>query len=239
MFTKKLMKQLMKSLMTPLQILENPIANGIIKIFLVVYAAAIVPELPNFMKKLFKNPAMKVLFLTLMTYVGIKDPIISLLIGIGFTLTMLSLNKLETISDVHDILDSVIDVPQEVLNDLIDGAQDLVKGGANAIDSVTGKAGIKVAGPLIEMANMVVDGVQGIGNNVIDGAQGVVGDIVGTIIPKAEKPEEAKEEQKAEEAPVQVQESFSMAAPKFNQFEMGSLGDISGADAEPTTEGNL
>lgn len=232
-------KQLSKALMAPLKLLENPIANGIIKIFLVVYAAAIVPELPNYMKKLFKNPAMKVLFLTLMTYVGLKDPVMSLLIGIGFTLTMLSLNKLETISDVHDILDAVIDVPQEVLNELIDGAQDLVTGGANAVDSVTGKAGIKVAGPLAEMANMVVDGVQGIGNNVIDGAQGVVGGIVGTVIPKEQKPAEAKEEEKVEEAPAQPKESFSMAAPKFNQFEMGSLGDISGADAEPKTEGQL
>lgn len=228
----------MKALMAPLKLLENPIANGIIKIFLIVYAAAIVPELPNFMKKMFKNPVMKVVYLSLMTYVGIKDPVMSLLIGIGFTLTMLSLNKLETISDVHDILDAVIDVPQEVLNELIDGAQDLVKDGANVVDSVTGKAGIKVAGPLAEMTNMVVDGVQGLGNNVIDGAQGLVGGIVGTVIAK-KQPVKAEPEQKAEEAPAQPKESFSMAAPKFNQFQMGSLGDISGADAEPTTEGNL
>lgn len=232
----------MKALMAPLKLLENPIANGIIKIFLVVYAAAIVPELPNYMKKLFKNPVMKIGFLTLMTYVGIKDPVMSLLIGIGFTLTMLSLNKLETISDVHDMLDAIVDVPQELLNDLIDGAQDLVKDGANVVDSVTGKAGIKLAGPLAEMTNMVVDGVQGIGNDVIDGAQDIVGGIVGTVIPKQEKkPEEANEEQKLEEEKLEEQpqkpeeeqpkESFSMAEPNFNQFEMGSLGDILGADA--------
>lgn len=238
-----MMKQLSKALMAPLKLLENPIANGIIKIFLVVYAATIAPELPNFMKKLFKNPAMKVLYLTLMTYVGLKDPVMSLLIGIGFTLTMLSLNKLETISDVHDILDAVIDVPQEVLNDLIDGAQDLVKGGAGAVDSVTGKAGIKVAGPLAEVANMVVDGVQGIGNDIIDGAQGVVGGIVGTVIPKAEpKAAEEKPEEKLAEKPAELiaaaqpKESFSMANPLAKNFEMGSLGNISGADAEPQME---
>lgn len=234
-------KQLSKLLMTPLKLLENPIANGIIKIFLVVYAATIAPELPNFMKKLFKNPAMKVLYLTLMTYVGLKDPVMSLLIGIGFTLTMLSLNKLETISDVHDILDAVIDVPQEVLNDLIDGAQELVESGAGVVDSVTGKAGIKVAGPLTEVANMVVDGVQDIGNDIIDGAQGVVGGIVGTVIPKAE-PKAAEEKTAQVEKPAELivaaqpKESFSMANPLAKNFEMGSLGNISGADAEPQME---
>ena len=233
-------KKLLKLAMQPLKILENPIANGILKIFLVLYAGAVLPQLPNYIKKAFQNPVMKLFVLFLISYVGIKDPVMSLLIGVGFTLTMLSLNKLETISDVHDILDAVIDVPQEVLNDLIDGAQDLVKDGANVVDSVTGKAGIKVAGPLAEVANMVVDGVQGIGNDVVDGAQEVVGKIVGTVIPKAEKPVEAEEKEEAEPAmPEPEKESFSMEKPEFNQFVMGSLGDISGADAEPTIEGKF
>lgn len=231
------MKKISKAFMAPLKLLENPIANGVLKIFLVVYAAAIVPELPNFMKKLFKNPAIKIGFLFLVSYVGIKDPVMSLLIAIAFTLTMLSLNKLETISDVHDILDAVVDVPQEVLNDLIDGAQDLVGNGAEIVDTITSKAGVKVAGPVAEVANMVVDGVQGIGNDIIDGAQNIVSDIVGTVIPKKEEPKESEE--KPEEASIiaeEPKESFSMANPNAQNFEMGSLGDISGADAEPQNE---
>lgn len=216
-------KKLLKITMKPLKLLENPIANGVLKIFLIVYAAAILPELPNYMLKILQKPVMKMVFLFLVSYVGIKDPVMSLLIAIAFTLTMLTLNKLETISDVHDVLDAVIDVPQEVLNELVDGAQDLVEDGADIVDSLTSKVGVKVAGPVVEMTNMVVDGVQGIGNDIIDGAQGVVSDIVGTVVPKAEEVAK-KVSEKVEE--------FSMKDPESKvNFEMGSLGDISGADA--------
>lgn len=218
--------------MSPLSVLENPIVNGVVKIFLVVYTAAILPELPNYVKKFFKNPVLKLFVLFLMTYVGIKDPVMSLMIGIAFTLTMLALNKLETISDVHDILDSVVDVPQQVLNDLIDGTQEIVSETAGVVDRLTEKAGIKVAGPVAKVANKVVDGVQGVGNDLIDGAQKVVSGIVGTIIPKQASQDVAEVEAEPVEEP--AKESFSMSNPESNvNFEMGSLGNISGADSEP------
>ena len=220
-------KKLIKLLIQPLKILDNPITSGIIKIFLVVYAGAILPKMPNYIIKILQNPVMKLLVLFLISYVGMKDPVISLLIGIGFTLSMLTLNKIETISDVHDILDVVIDVPQEALNDLIDGAQDIVKTGANVVDKVTG---LKVAEPVTKIANQVIDGVQGISNDIIDGSQELVKNIVGTIIPKEEK---KVEEEKVEE----IKEEFSMKSPDNKDFIMGSLGDIKGMDVEPKTEG--
>lgn len=223
--------KILNLLMKPLNILENPIANGVIKIFLVVYASTIVQQLPNFMKKAFKNPAMKILFLSLVSYVGIKDPVMSLLIAIAFTLTMLSLNKLETLHDVHDILDAVIDVPQEVLNDLIDGSQDILKGSAKFVDSITNKAGITVAGPLVEMTNMVVDGVQGMSNDIIDGTQDLVGSVLENVIPKEEKTQEEKPEEKPEEKTEENVELFgNLNEEEDVEFEIGTLGDITGSD---------
>lgn len=211
-------KNLLKFAMIPLKYLENPIVNGVLKIFLVFYAGAIAPKLPNFLNKLFNNTLVKMIILFLISYVGIKDPVMSLMIAVSFTLTMLSLNKLETLNDVHDLLDSVIDVPQEVLNELIDGTQELVKDGADIVDSITNKVGLKVAGPTIDMANMVIDEVQGVTNNVIDKSQEIVSGIIGTVLPKEEE--------------VVEKESFSMKNEESTNvnFELGSLGDISGVD---------
>jgi len=209
-------KNLLKTLMMPLQYLENPLVNGVLKIFLVFYAGAVAPKLPSVVANLFKNSIVKMIVLFLITYTGIKDPVISLMIAVAFTLTMLSLNKLETVGDVHDLLDAVIDVPQELLNDLVDGAQELVGDVADNVDSLTGNIGLEIAGPSVDVLNSVVDNVQELSNNVIDMSQEVVSDIVGTVLPK-----KVEEEQK---------EDFSMEKPNQDDFEMGTLGDIHGSD---------
>lgn len=206
-------KQLLKMLMMPLKYLENPIVNGALKIFLVFYAAAVAPKLPSFISRLFQNSIVKMYVLFLVSYVGIKDPVMSLMIAVAFTLTMLSLNKMETLSDVHNLLDAVIDVPQELLNELVDGTQEIVDNVATNVDNVTGVVGLKLAKPVVNLANNVVDVAQNLSNKVIDTTQSVVSDVVGVVVPKK-------------------QEQFSMEQPDYDNFEMGKIGDIQGSDLE-------
>jgi len=219
-------KKLVKMLMKPLKYLENPLINGTLKVFLVIYAATIAPKLPNFLAKLFQNPVMKMIALFLISYTGIKDPVMSLMIAVAFTLTMLSLNKMETLGDVHDLLDAVIDVPQELLNDLVDGTQEIVDEVADKVDDVTGLVGIELAKPAADVVNGVVDVAQNLSNKIIDTTQDVVSDVVGLVIPKKE--EEPKKEEK-----------FSMEKPDAKDFVMGSLGDIQGADDNDAKEGEF
>ena len=197
-----IIKRVAALLMRPLKLLENKYIAGGVKIFLILYAAMIAPKLPAFMAKALKNPLVKLVILFLIVYTGVKDPMMSLLVAVGFTVSMLTLNKLETVGNLNEIIDGAIDVPQSLLNDVIDGAQDLTLAGANAIGSPVKE--------VVSVVNNVVDGVQGMANSLIDGAQELVtGD---------------KTESK--------QENFSMQDRTLNVEvpDMGSLDGLSGYD---------
>lgn len=153
-----------KMLMKPLALLDNKYIAGAVKIFLILYAAMVAPKLPMFIAKALKQPLVKLLILFLIVYTGVKDPMMSLLVAVGFTVSMLTLNKLETVGNLNEIIDGAIDIPQSLLNDVIDGAQDLTLAGAKAIG----------VGKVVEVVNDVVDGVQGVANKLIDSAQELV-----------------------------------------------------------------
>ena len=51
----KLMKRMMKMAMKPLDLLDNKIVSAAVKIFLVLYAGAVAPQLPRSLAKLMKN----------------------------------------------------------------------------------------------------------------------------------------------------------------------------------------
>lgn len=167
----KMLSKPLAMLAKPLKMLDNPIVSNGIKLFLVLYAAMIAPKLPEFMIKLLKNPLVKISILFAVIYTGIKDPVMSLLIAIGFTISMLTLNKLETVGNLNQLIDGAIDAPQSLLNDLIDGGQGLTTMGADLIGSpITDVVGV---------ANKVIDSVQEVTNTVIDGAQKLVKSVVG------------------------------------------------------------
>lgn len=159
-------KKIQKLLMKPLKMLENKYVAGSLKIFLILYAATVAPKLPKFLAKLLKNPLAKLLILFLIVYTGVKDPMLSLLIAVGFTVSMMTLNKLETATSLDEIIQGAVDVPQSLLNQVVDGAQDISMAGANLVGSpVT---------DVVDVANKAVDAVQGIANNIIDGAQSII-----------------------------------------------------------------
>ena len=158
--------KLTNQLMRPLSLLENKYVAGGVKLFLVLYAGLVAPQMPTFIAKQLKNPVVKLVILFLIIYTGIKDPMMSLLIAIGFTVSMLTLNKLETVGNLNELIDGAIDIPQSLLTNVVDGAQDL-----------TGQVGDLVGSPVKEVVgivNQLVDGAQEVVNSVVDGAQQMI-----------------------------------------------------------------
>ena len=159
----KVMSKVAKAFMKPLALLENKYVSGALKIFLILYAATVAPKLPNFLAKALKNPAIKLLVLFLIVYTGVKDPMLSLLIAVGFTVSMMTLNKLEAATSLDDILRGAVDAPQSLLNDVVDGTQQIVGSGAGLIGSPVEE--------VVGVANKLVDVAQDVANKIVDGAQ--------------------------------------------------------------------
>jgi hypothetical protein len=74
-------------------ILDNKYVIGVLTILIFVYAASIRPELPPYIKVLFKNPIFKVFILFLIVVRGNKDPLFALAIAIAFVTTVTYLNQ--------------------------------------------------------------------------------------------------------------------------------------------------
>lgn len=200
---KKLLAPILKLVKIPLDFLKNKKVSLVIKALLIIYAVIIVPRLPKVVIKLFNNPLVKLVILAMIIYTGVKDPIMSLLIAVAFVITMMTLNKLETINNLDDIIKGAVDIPQSLLNQTIDGAQDLVKEGTELIiDPVKEVAGV---------ANKLVDVAQDLTNKAIDGVQ--------DMIPKIS--EEKKENFSMEDRNLDVEVA-----------EMGNLDGLSGYSGE-------
>ena len=90
----------------------------------------------------------------------------SLLIAVGFTVSMMTLNKLETATSLDEIIQGAVDVPQSLLNEVVDGAQDITMDAAGLVGAPLTD--------IVGVANKAVDAVQGIANNIIDGAQSII-----------------------------------------------------------------
>lgn len=223
---KKIMDMMKKIAGKPLALLDNKYIAGAVKIFLILYATAVAPKLPNFMAKALKNPIVKLAILFLIVYTGVKDPMLSLLIAVGFTISMMTLNKLETVGSLNELVQGAVDIPQSLLNDVIDGAQDLVE-----------NAGSKVGGPVPEIlgvASKVVDTVQQVTNNIIDGTQMVASKIVSGA-------EDVVKGSVDVVKGVVAQEDFSMEDRTLDVEvpDMGSLNGLSGYSADSTMEASV
>ena len=185
-----LVKSVQKVAMQSLKFLDNAYVAGMVRIFLVLYAGLVAPKLPKGLASLFKNPIFKVVVLFLIVYVGMKDPTIALLTAIGFTVSMVTLNKLETVGSLAGLINTMVDSPQEVANQLVDGAQGLAKNVAGNIK--------KVAGPLApvvstaeDVAHGAIDMAQDVSNTLVDTIQDTVGMFTGGAPEPVEEDEAA------------------------------------------------
>lgn len=171
--------------MKSLKVLDNKYVAGMVRVFLILYASLVAPKLPSGLAKLFQNSVFKVLVLFLIVYVGMKDPTVALLVAVGFTVSMVTLNKLETVNSLGGLLDSVVDSPQKVANSLVDGAQDLVKNVGGMVQKVSGPLSPVVAGAQ-DLIHGAVDMGQDVANSLVDTVQDAVGMFSGNPEPAEE-----------------------------------------------------
>jgi hypothetical protein len=75
-----------------------------LSVFLMLYASLAKPKLPVIVRHLFDNAVFRFLILTLILWRGNKDIKSSLMIAIGFILTMQIVNKQKT----EDMIDNII-----------------------------------------------------------------------------------------------------------------------------------
>lgn len=183
----KLLKAPQKMMKTALSALDHPYVLNFLKLFLVVYAGAIAPKLPGYVLRLFDHQLVKLAVFGLIVYTGTKDPTLSLLVAIAFNVTLVTLAKLETTSDIGAVINALVDGPQKLVNDVIDTSQELLGAGVDKLESTLAPVVdvSPVTGRAVSLVDAVVDGVQDVGNAVIDGAQGVVESTVGKVVDMA------------------------------------------------------
>lgn len=72
---------------------KNKNISSIVGLFLVLYGGLAKPKLPRFIRNLFENPIFRVIILALIMYRGNKDPQLSIMLSVGFTMVMNKLNE--------------------------------------------------------------------------------------------------------------------------------------------------
>lgn len=178
-----LLNKLTKMAAGSLKVLDNKYIMTFVRVFLIVYAGLVAPRLPNVVAGLFNHILFKTFVLFLIAYTGVKDATIALLIAVGFTVSMVTLRKAETVDSISGLVDAVIDGPQEVLNELVDDGKDIARKGVDAVQDFVPMIGSDdPAGAIIDQGQDIIeqgiDTIQGIANKGLDSAQGVVTGVV-------------------------------------------------------------
>lgn len=82
---------------------QNSYVSTTLSLFLVLYAGLAKPEMPSFIRRLFDNPVFRILILSLVVYRGNKDPQLSLMIAVAFTVTLNLLSEQEMVEGFKQI----------------------------------------------------------------------------------------------------------------------------------------
>ncbi len=88
--------------------LDNVYVSGLVKIFIILYAALAAPKLPEWIARLFHHPAFQVIFFALIAYTATKDLGISLLLAIAFFVSFHSYTRF--------VLGKVVDTSKKLLH---------------------------------------------------------------------------------------------------------------------------
>lgn len=87
----KLSLEFFDNILAPL--FKDPRIAVMVTFFLVFYGGLAGPKLPPFVMALFESPVFRIFILSLIVYRGNKNPMIALLVAVGFTLVMDTINK--------------------------------------------------------------------------------------------------------------------------------------------------
>jgi hypothetical protein len=88
--------------------LDNVYVSGLVKIFIILYAALAAPMLPKWIAKLFHQPAFQIVFFALIAYTATKDLSISLLLALAFFVSFHSYTRF--------VLSKVVDNSKKLLH---------------------------------------------------------------------------------------------------------------------------
>ena len=76
-----------------LNFLEIPSIRLILVVLLILYSTALVPRLTQNLNEIFNNVFVKILMLLVIVYLGHKDPVLALLVGIAFIMSLMQTNQ--------------------------------------------------------------------------------------------------------------------------------------------------
>lgn len=85
----------------------HPFVVMFLYIFFIMYASFLAPKLPPFMIKLFENKIFRILMIALIIYIGIKDPVMAIIMAVGFVITIQSLNCQSLKGQFTDIVSDI------------------------------------------------------------------------------------------------------------------------------------
>ena len=75
-----------------LNFLEIPTVRLILIVLLIIYSTALIPRLTQNLNEVFNNVFIKIAMLLVIVYLGHKDPVIALLVGIAFVMSIMQAN---------------------------------------------------------------------------------------------------------------------------------------------------
>jgi hypothetical protein len=83
--------------------LKNPYVVGVFGILAIVYGSFLAPELPPSVAAWFDNPIFKVLFIFLILAVQNINPVVAILLALGFIISMQTLNRYRVFSMANEV----------------------------------------------------------------------------------------------------------------------------------------
>lgn len=140
------------------------------QIMLVLYSSMLVPKLPMNILGLLDNSAIRLVLISLIIYTSNKNINMAVTLSLALMMSVMFLNKYQSMNNMKSLLNGVIDVPQKVLNKITDDTQELVQQGTSKVSGFTGPLKPVVEG-VVDLANDVVDVGQDIVNTGIDSIQ--------------------------------------------------------------------
>jgi ABC-type multidrug transport system fused ATPase/permease subunit len=110
----------------------NPYIVGIVGLIAIVYGSLMAPRLPPRVASWFSNPIFKIIFIFLILVVRNVNPVVSIILAIGFIVSMQTLNRYRVFSMANDVAtmtqsatqDPNVQIRQEIENDIKSGDVD-------------------------------------------------------------------------------------------------------------------
>lgn len=120
-----LVSQFNKLALEVLKPLDNPYISTVVKVFLILYASMIAPELPENLSSLLKNKIVRIVLIFLIAFIAVKDVQIALLSSIGLIVSIMALQKGNVIGD---LVSDVAEVVEDTAGAIVGGASDALSG---------------------------------------------------------------------------------------------------------------